>query len=306
MRESNLLQHIYRANASLDAAGILIPPGDDMAALRTRSGATILVAVDQVVDGLHVNVGSMPLELIGRKAVCRSVSDIAAMAARPIASLAAGTLPPDWEESRANTLFDAMRTAAAEQHCPLIGGDIAIHRSADHPLTLSVTVLAVPGDTPPVRRDGARIGDGVYVTGALGGSFGDDGLGRHLTFEPRVEVALQLAATLGANLHAMIDISDGLGRDAGRIAAASDVRIALRARDLPCNPGVDWRAAASDGEDYELCFTAAGEVPDSIAGVPITKVGEVVAPSGGEPVVVHIDGEVLAGGELGWDHGGGS
>lgn len=302
MREFELLEHIYSANAKLSDR-VIIPPGDDMGMVKL-TGRELLAAVDQLIDGRHVRLETTPLELVGRKAVARSLSDIAAMAARPVATLAAVTLPPDFGENRAAALFDAMRITADQYDSPLIGGDIAFHSDTAHPLTCSITVLAEPAGSGTIRRSGARAGDIVYVTGRLGGSLQPDGLGRHLTFEPRVREAMALAAAIGDRLHSMIDLSDGLGRDVSHIAVASGVQVLLDAARLPCTPGCDWRRALGDGEDYELCFTAAGPVPACIAGLQITPVGQVL-PHNGEDrrsVVIRWNGELISGDDLGWQH----
>ena len=312
MREFELLEHVYAANAEL-ARHVRIGPGDDMAMV-DLDGGRLLVAVDQIVAGKHVDLDTTPLELVGRKAITRSLSDIAAMAGKPVASLVAVTLPPDFGSKRATTLFDAMRKTAADYDCPLIGGDIAIHNENSHPLTCSVTVLATPSGEHVVTRDGAKAGDGVYVTGRLGGSLLPDGTGHHLTFEPRIKEAIELYRHLGTNLHAMIDISDGLGRDAAHIAEASGVSIQIDARLIPCRPGIEWRQAASEGEDYELCFTASGELPTNMFELEVTRIGEVFdrkepekssrgEAGGGSRGVVFLDGaSELPGDELGWQH----
>jgi thiamine-monophosphate kinase len=154
----------------------------------------------------------------------------------------------------------------------------------------------------PVLRSGAKVGDGVYVTGAIGGSFEKrTGLGRHLTFEPRLAEAMALCDALGPRLHAMMDISDGLGADSARIAAASRVRIRLEAASLPKSPGItDWKNAASDGEDYELLFAATGAVPSTVAGTPVTRIGAVDAGTG--CVIVYGGREIDVAG-MGWEHG---
>ncbi len=312
MREFELLEHVYAASAKLDRQ-VRIGPGDDMAMVDLEGGR-LLVAVDQIVAGCHFNIDTTPIELVGRKAVTRSLSDIAAMAAQPVASLVAVTLPPDFGSDRANTLFDAMRKTGSDYDCPLIGGDIAIHDKSSHPLTCSVTVLATPSGEQVVTRHGAKVGDGVYVTGRLGGSLLPDGTGHHLTFEPRIKEAIELYRHLGVNLHAMIDISDGLGRDASHIAEASGVCIEIDARLIPCRPEIDWKQAASQGEDYELCFTATGDIPSKIISLEVTRIGEVVTrkesnkSSGGEAGeggrgVVFLDGSSkISGDELGWQH----
>lgn len=305
MREFDLLQHVYAGSVPSDQR-VEIPPGDDMAMLRL-GGSRLLAAVDQVVDGRHFRLATTPIELIGRKAITRSLSDIAAMAGRPVATLVAVVLPPDFGSGRATALFDAMRDTAAMFDCPLVGGDIAFHGDPAHPLTCSVTVLAEPGPCGAVRRSGARVGDIVYVTGSLGGSLDADGGGKHLSFTPRINVALELGEQLGERLHAMIDISDGLGRDVSHIAALSGVRIQLFADRIPLTPGVTWRQALSDGEDYELCFVAApGEVPSWLGDTMVTPIGEVMATVTGDesqPLVTVLDGNlVLDATELGWQH----
>ncbi|MHC4127396.1 MAG: thiamine-phosphate kinase [Planctomycetota bacterium] len=302
MRESELLQHVF-ATAGAPTPDVPIPPGDDMAMVKFHD-RPVLAAVDQVVGGRHVDLERTPLELVGRKAVTRSLSDVAAMAAKPVALMAAVTLPPDFGHDRATALFDAMRRTAQRYACPLVGGDIAVFRDASSPLVCSVAVLAEPGPGGPVTRSGARLGDVIAVTGSLGGSLGTDGLGRHLTFEPRIAEASALAETLGRRLHAMIDISDGLGRDASHLAEQSGVQIEIDAERIPCTEGVDWRRAMSDGEDYELCFAADGEVPPRVGELPVTVVGRVVTrPGPDDPLVVVKAGpRTLDGTELGWEH----
>jgi thiamine-monophosphate kinase len=267
-------------------------------------GRPLLAAVDQVVDGRHVDLERVPLDLVGRKAVTRSLSDVAAMAAKPVALMAAVTLPPDFQHDRAIALFDAMRRTAQQYACPLVGGDIAVFHGASAPLVCAVTVLAAPGPGGAVTRAGARDGDVIAVTGRLGGSVRADGLGRHVTFEPRLREAALLAQTLGQRLHAMIDISDGLGRDAANLAQRSGGRIEIDAERIPCTEGVDWRRAMSDGEDYELCFAAAGAVPPQVGELAVTVVGRFVGRRGpDEPLVLVQDGgRTIDGSELGWEH----
>lgn len=302
MREFDLLQHVYAGNADLPAH-VAIAPGDDLAMVRLDDHR-LLTGVDQLVEGRHVNLGKTELELIGRKAVARSLSDVAAMAGVPVGALVAATLPPDFGADRATQLFDAMRETGAHFGCPLVGGDIAVHASPGAPLVCSVTVLATPAGPGPVTRSGAKVGDAVYVTGTLGGSFDRPLDGHHLTFRPRLDEAVELLRALGPALHAMIDISDGLGRDAGHIAAASGAQIVLESDLVPCSAGLSWERAMSDGEDYELCFTASGAVPSAIGTVPVTRVGEVVAARelGTAHVLVRSGRDLIDGDELGWQH----
>lgn len=321
MGERELLRHIFGRSADLSEAfsHVQVGPGDDCAVIAAPGGGSLLLKVDQLVEGRHFRpFPATPTDLIARKAIARAVSDIAAMGGTPLCALAAATLPNPcpW----ADELFDHMARWARHWRCPLVGGDIATwgrtpetrrggqaSRRRDEDagpggLVLSVTVVGTPHAVRgPVLRSTARAGDGVYVTGPLGGSLdGATGLGRHLTFEPRLAEARTLCDTLGTDLHAMMDISDGLGIDAGRIAAASGVRLEIDAEAIPRAPGVkDWRQAASDGEDYELLFTA-GAAERSLPAF-CTRIGRVVPGSG----CVIVDGghEIDATG-LGWEHGG--
>jgi len=192
--------------------------------------------------------------------------------------------------------------------CPLVGGDIA---SSDGPLVLTVTVLGMAHpQRGPVLRSTAAAGDRVCVTGRLGGSLllppkGNGGAEpRHLSFTPRVAEGAALCDQLGPALTSMIDLSDGLGRDAGRVAKASGVRFTLQAPRLPMNDGVQgWRNAVADGEDYELLFTVArgARVPDQVAGTPISVIGEVGQGQG--CFVIDERGAPHEVSEHGWEHG---
>lgn len=302
MREFDLLKHVFESNARLPAH-VTIPPGDDMALVQLPD-SRLLVAVDQLVDGRHVCIDRTPIELVGRKAITRSLSDIAAMAGAPVAALVAVTLPPDFGEARTRALFDAMQSACEQFNCPLIGGDIAFHANSSDPLVCSVTVLAVPGAEHAVTRGGAKPGDVVGVSGPLGGSLQTDGLGHHLTFEPRIDIGLQLARNYGNRLHAMIDISDGLGRDASHVARMSKLQILLHADRIPCNPGCDWRRALTDGEDYELFFAVQPPFISRIGKDDLVQIGEVrPRPDPSAPyVLVKFGGDEISADELGWQH----
>lgn len=284
--ENSLLAHIATRSAELPRVfpRVEIGPGDDCAVFATRPRS--LLKVDQIVEGRHFTRGA-PIDLIARKAIARPVSDLAAMAGTPVAALAAAVLPSDF--TRADELFDACARWAASFGCPIIGGDISMTAASEGGgrLTLSITILGDPHlARGPVLRSGARPGDHVYVTGVLGGSFiAETGLGKHLTFEPRLAEARWLADTLGVRLHAMMDLSDGLGLDGARLARASGVRLRLNAAHIPMSPSVAiWRQALSDGEDYELLFASAPDapLPPIIPGTTttLTRIGEVADGSG--------------------------
>ncbi|MFM1824142.1 MAG: putative thiamine-monophosphate kinase [Planctomycetota bacterium] len=280
MREFELVRRICAENGRLPAS-VLIPPGDDMAmlALPTSAASRLLAAADSVVEGVHVPAGCDPF-VFGRKAVLRNLSDVAAMGgARPLATLACLFVPPGLDGDRIARILDGVRETAEAWHAPLVGGDTtAVAHGA--PLALAVTILATPVDATAriaTRRD-ARAGDGVYATGALGRAWDRaTGLGRHLDFTPRIAVGQALARTLGDRLGAMIDLSDGLGRDLGHVAGGSGVSIEIDANALPLAEGATAEDALRDGEDYELAFTARGAVPREIEGVRVTRIGTVVA-----------------------------
>jgi thiamine-monophosphate kinase len=317
MKEFDLLEHIYLANASLPA-GVSIGPGDDMGAIRLGD-QTLLVTVDQVADGVHVDAAAAPVAKIGRKAMTRSLSDVAAMAARPVAAVAAASLPRDFGAARAKELCDALRRTSESYDCPLIGGDLSFW---DQSLLISVTVFAEPAGIDPVTRCGAKVGDIVCVSGALGGSLETiGGHTHHLDFEPRIALARKLGGDAATRPHCMIDLSDGLGRDLGHLCAAAGVHAELDAEALPISPGAvaaaqrdgvpAWRHALADGEDYELCFTidagrAQSALPDQIDGIAIARIGRIVAAQGRAAVVsVKLpDGTLAQVGDLGWEHRG--
>tara|TARA_R110002073_G_scaffold118918_3_gene258993 strand:+ start:98367 stop:99275 length:909 start_codon:yes stop_codon:yes gene_type:complete len=302
MNESQLHEHIYARSVGLIAGGsteILLGPGDDAAVTRSENGDISLLTVDQVVEGRHFT-SDTDINLIARKAIARSVSDIAAMGGVPSWALATGVLPKDYPHS--DDLFDALSRWAKHWNCPLIGGDIATHGSTDHPLTLTVTVGGtIQPDTKPILRSGARPGDLLYITGSLGDSFHSN---HHLNFEPRVEVGLWASKN---EAHAMMDISDGLGRDSHRIATASNVCIEINADKVPMNPGCkDWKQAISEGEDYELLIALDPNIP--IADSPrelLGPIGTVRSCNSNEKpgsTIVDPGGVSHHAEQLGWDH----
>jgi thiamine-monophosphate kinase len=229
--------------------------GDDLAAIRWPVGDLLLVGVDQVIDGVHFDSAVHSPEQIGRKAMNRNLSDCAAMGCLPVAALAAVTLPREFSLDQAKQLCQGLRNAGEKYQCPVIGGDTSVW---DGKLVLSVTILGRSAGIKPIARGGARPGDGIFVTGPLGGSI----LGRHMYFDPRVNLGREIAPSASA----MIDISDGLSRDLGHICSAGKVGAIIEADCVPIHPDAvelsrrDRAApldhALHDGEDYELLFTS--------------------------------------------------
>ena len=256
---------------------VLVPPGDDLAVLKWPGDDLLLVGVDQVLDGVHFDSAVHAPRQIGRKVMNRNLSDCAAMACLPAAAVATVAAPRGAGVDYLRELFLGLRDAADPFACPVVGGDTG---SWGGRLVLTVTILGRSAGVAPITRGGARVGDGVYVTGPLGGSI----LGRHLDFTPRVELARQLAA-LGV-VTSMIDLSDGLSRDVRHLCSRSGVGAVIDADRVPVHADAhalfrrDRRSplehALHDGEDYELLFTG----PTDALPPPVTRVGTIVAEPG--------------------------
>ena len=149
-----------------------------------------------------------------------------------------------------------------------------------------------------VTRSGARPGDGLYVTGVLGGGWTTD---HHLVFRPRLAEATMLRTILGQRLHAMIDLSDGLGRDVGHLVESRPLDVTVTDTSVPVRPGFDLAAALGDGEDYELAFAAEGDVPEQLGGCPVHRIGTFREGTG--KVLLHRGETVEDLSECGWEHG---
>lgn len=237
---------------------VRVGPGDDCAALTGPDGAGWLVTTDMLLDGVHFLLDRTAPRRVGRKAMAVNLSDIAAMAGRPVAAVVSVGLPRPCPANLAEELFLGMRECAEEFQTTIIGGDT---NSWEGRLTLSVTLLGEPGPGGIVLRSGARPGDFLLTTGPLGGSL----LGKHLDFIPRVREGLLLAEL--APLRAMMDISDGLAADANHLAEESGCGIVLFKENIPIAPAAYQMAGAKtplehalgDGEDFELLFCVGPE-----------------------------------------------
>lgn len=248
---------------------VRLAQGDDLAVLKWPSDELLLVGVDQVIDGVHFDSKIHPPRLIGRKAMNRNLSDCAAMACLPVAAVTTAALPRGIGIDYAKELYLGLRDAADPFDCVVVGGDTG---SWDGKLVLTVTILGRSAGVEPITRSGAKPGDGIYVTGPLGGSL----LGRHMTFEPRIALARKLANT--GRVTAMIDLSDGLSRDLIHICDQSGVGAVIDGDHVPIHADVmtvsrGSRArldhALNDGEDHELLV--AGALDDF--GPPLVRIG---------------------------------
>ena len=300
MRESSFIEWI-RSQSPFDAAAVPVGPGDDMAVVQFGRQA-LLVTTDQALDGVHFVLAEHGPRAAGRKAMARGLSDVAAMAAEPVAAVATVALPRGFAREHAEEIYHGLRKLSDQFACPLVGGDVG---SWDGPLAISVTVFARPGPAGAILRSAARAGDAVCVTGSLGAAWRTN---RHLTFVPRIAEAATLARA--CELHAMIDLSDGLSVDLAHVCKASGVGAEVSAADVPIHPDAaelpdPLAAALGDGEDYELLFAVPAAEADRLVrgqplGVPVARVGTIV--EGCELALVRADGRRESLEPTGWEH----
>ena len=256
--------------------------GDDAAVLEVPAGQRLVVTTDTSVEGVHFKREWLNHFEIGYRATVASLSDLAAMGARPLGIVIALTLP-DGDQQQTRELANGIREGASAVMCPIVGGDLSSGPA------LSLTITALGSVAQPLTRSGAKVGDRVYVTGALGGPEAAlrAWLGGHEPSEsdrarfaspvPRIDPAVRLA-DLGAT--SAIDISDGLIADARHVAAASNVGIEIDAERVPRVPGVTMEQAVASGEEYELIVTAkqidTRRFTDEF-GLELSEIGRVVA-----------------------------
>jgi thiamine-monophosphate kinase len=257
----NELELIARLTRSLPVnATVVAGAGDDCAVLDCGApGRYLLFKTDAVVEGVHFGPDARP-EQIGHKGLGRCLSDIAAMAGRPLAALVTAALPRNFSVEHVERVYAGINALAQRHGVAIAGGETT---SNPERLLLSVSVVGEVERDKCLLRSGAKAGDALFVTGELGGSL----LGRHLEFEPRLAEAQWLAANFP--IHAMIDVSDGLAGDLRHILRASKVGAELLARAIPVSRAAKLQARAGtpskpallaalgDGEDYELLFSAA-------------------------------------------------
>jgi len=263
---------------------LIVPAGDDAAVLRLSAGTDLVATTDMLMDGVDFHLGQHEPERIGRKALAVNLSDLAAMAARPVAALVSLALPRQGGEALARRLIEGMLPLANEFACPIAGGDT---NSWNERLVISVTAL---GEVPRGKqwtRSGARPGDSIVVSGQFGGSI----LGHHFDFVPRVQEALWLAENF--EMHAAIDVSDGLSLDLARVCEASNCGAALELGAIPIAAAAAHLArqepdrqtaldhALSDGEDFELLLAlpandAARLIAEQPLGVRWTQIGSFI------------------------------
>jgi thiamine-monophosphate kinase len=269
---------------------------DDAAVVSLAGRAEVVVTTDTITDGVDFRLEEHDPRRIGRQALGVNLSDLAAMAARPVAAIISLVLPRTGGRrltplELAIALYEGMLPLAEEFDVAIAGGDT---NTFDGPLAISVTALGELTERGPLKRSGGQPGDWLLVTGSLGGSL----LGHMLDFTPRVRESLALHERY--ELHAGIDISDGLAIDCSRLAAASGCGAVIFTDRVPISPdafrlaeqeGAADRGAAAlqhalgDGQDFELALAAAPNAAQTILRerpleCAVTHVGELVLEPG--------------------------
>lgn len=288
--------------------GIARGIGDDGAVIELPQPTQLVVATDMLIEGAHFRWGEHSAEQIGYKALGVNLSDLAAMGAKPLAAFVALALPRCSDPAPlARGIMQGMVPLAERFGCPIAGGDTNV---AETSLSVAVTVLGTVGERGPLLRRGARPGDRIFVTGQLGGSLA----GKHVSFEPRVHEALSLHECY--NLHAAMDISDGLALDLSRLARQSGVGAIVVADRVPIAQAAQLMASADptrtplehalgDGEDFELLLAvdpadAARMLQEAPLDCGLTDIGEFTAPP--ELLLQQADGERISLPITGYQH----
>ena len=251
--------------------------GDDCAVLKGDGRMLRLFASDMLVEGVHFTRNA-PADRVGWKALAVNVSDVAAMGGLPRQAVVSLGLPRATSVSFVDGLYRGLRRCAAAYGVDLVGGDTG----RAPVVVVDVAILGEVEKERVVYRSGARPGDALLVTGRLGGSLRS---GRHLRFHPRLREARLLTARM--KLHAMMDLSDGLGPDLLKMCEQSGVSAILEGARIPRNAGCSLGQALNDGEDFELLVAAAPRDAEDLRRAGLRRVGTVV-PSKGKPAVALI------------------
>jgi thiamine-monophosphate kinase len=278
--------------------------GDDAAVVDLPSGYSLVFCSDLLVENTHFIRDLHPADSIAYKAVASNVSDVAAMGGTAVHFLISLAAPGDLDWSWFEAFFEGLENACRQFNVALAGGDSA---SSEH-IFVDVSMNGLVRQGQAVCRSGAKVGDGIYVTGTLGssalglerlkaGSTDDAAVKRHLFPEPRHTVG----SAVVNKAHAMIDVSDGLSVDLNHILEESKVSARIHKDCIPIWPGAEEHHAFHGGEEYELIIVAP-DLPASIEGISLTRIGEIIG-SGMEHQAFLIDGtteSVLL--PRGWQH----
>jgi len=252
--------------------------GDDCAVVQFSGAKNLLVLkTDSVVEKIHFESRTNP-ERVGWKAMMRSLSDFASVSAIPQFALVTLIVPAARSTTWVQKLYRGLKRAASKFDVVIVGGETSATRG---PAVIAVSVSGFVEENRPVTRAGGKKGDDLFVTGSLGGSLS----GKHLKFIPRIKESRWL--TKNFRVHAMMDLSDGLGADVPRLARASKLGFKIDKGNLPLAPGAKIDNAISDGEDYELLFAISPrdrarlerEWKKKFPKLPLTRVGQLIPQS---------------------------
>jgi thiamine-monophosphate kinase len=256
------------------AKTVVTGAGDDCAIVKIRGSCDFLVLkTDCVVEQVHFSSSAKPTD-IGWKAMMRPLSDFAATSALPQFALVTLIVSQQTEAEWVRKIYRGLRRAAARCGVSIVGGETS---ATPGPVTISISVAGCVEKNRFVSRRGAKVGDDLVVTGRLGGALRE----KHLRFVPRIAESRWL--TENFSIHAMIDLSDGLGADLPRLARASRVGFNIDIQKLPLTRGSKIEDAVSDGEDYELLFAISSRDrgrlekswPKKFPKLPLTRIGSV-------------------------------
>ncbi len=280
--EDALLREILRGLPG--RADLRVGPGDDCAVVRAGR-RNVLLKTDCVVEDVHFLRSHDPAR-VGWKALCRPLSDIAAMGGVPEFALVTILSPPDIPPGYWKKFYRGLGRAAARFGVVVAGGEISRQPRG---IAVSIAVTGGMDGVRPVLRSGGQPGDALFVTGRLGGSI----RGHHLDFVPRLAEGRWLAHHVRPR--AMMDLSDGLGTDLPRLARASGCGFQVDSPKLPARPG--GGSPLTDGEDYELLFAVSPRRADRLPtewpfpGTLLTRIGELDVPN-----------TIPSEWPMGWDH----
>ena len=301
---------------------LVIGIGDDAAAWKCDAG-TQLVTTDSLFQDVHFRLETTPWYELGWKSLAVNLSDIAAMGGAPEYAVISLAVPPDTEVEDVRALYQGMIDLAQRFGVAIIGGDTC--RAPLVSITVTVLGSAKDKDGKVLTRSAARPGDKIAVTGALGGaSAGMEMLDKKLKFDAESEGQLRKAflqpeprvaegqCMVRLGVKTAIDISDGLMSDLKHVCDSSKVGARVEADRIPVASAVRsnfaeraLELALAGGEDYELLFTASGEILDKVKAelaCPVTVIGEIVAGEPGSIVMVDARGEPVRMGKGGWEH----
>lgn len=287
--EDELIRRLT-AGLPLDRS-VVAGPGDDCAVLHAPpAGKHLLFKTDAVVEHIHFLRETHP-RLIGKKALARVVSDIAAMGGQPTHALVTLVVRRAAEVSFVEELYAGIREVAATFGVNIVGGET----SRGDTVVISISLLGHVSAARWSNRCGGKAGDLLFVTGRLGGSI----KGKHLDFTPRVKEGQWLVKKFA--IHAMMDVSDGLAKDLPRLAEASGLEFVIDESSLPCTPGCSAEQAWGDGEDYELLFAVSPKTSERLVKewkrafphIALTQIGSLMEKGSGIAPTF---------GAKGWDH----